>query len=75
MSLRTLLFLNLLTLSLALNQCSHAKKENQPPTESDQQRIDKEYRENVDKLHELTSGTKATLDATPVPKATPSPKK
>jgi hypothetical protein len=72
MPIRTILFLYVLTISLTLTQCSSAKKENQPPTDADQQQIEKEYQQNIDKLHDLTSGTKQTLDGKPVPKPTKS---
>lgn len=63
----------LLLISLALVACSSTKKESQPPTEVDQQRIEKEYQQSVDKLHELTSGTKDTLDGKAVPKTKKKP--
>ncbi len=73
MNIRATLLFCVLTISLTLTECSSAKKENRPPSEADQQRIEKECRENVDKLHELTSGTKQTLEGKSVPTPTKSP--
>ncbi|HET9281380.1 MAG TPA: hypothetical protein VFR24_05410 [Candidatus Angelobacter sp.] len=64
----------LLSLPLFMG-CNGEQKKDQPPTNADRQRIEKEYQQNLDKLHELTSGTKQTLDGKRVPKATPSSKK
>lgn len=58
-----------LLMLLLLFGCSSEKKENQPPSDADQQRIENEYRQGIDKLHELTSGTKQTLDGKSMPKA------
>jgi hypothetical protein len=68
-------FLAVLLFLPPLMGCNGEQKKDQPPTDADQQRIEKEYQQNLDKLHELTSGTKQTLDGKRAPKATPSPKK
>ena len=65
--------MTVLVSSLSLAGCNGEQKKNQPPTDADQQRIEKEYQQSLDKLRELTSGTKETLDGKPVPKVTPSP--
>ena len=65
--------MTVLVILLPLASCNGEQKKNQPPTDADQQRIEKEYQQNLDRLHELTSGTKETLDGKRVPKATPSP--
>jgi hypothetical protein len=77
MNFRTILTICFLLLSLTLMECSNGKKQDaQPPAQADQERIEKEYQQNLEKLRELTSGTKETLDGKPVPKATklPTPK-
>ena len=65
--------MTVLVILLPLVGCNGEQKKNQPPTDADQQRIEKEYQQTLDKLHELTSGTKETLDGKRVPKPTPSP--
>ncbi len=75
MHVRTILTICFFLLSLTLIQCSSAKKQDsQPPTQADQERIEREYQQNLEKFRELTSGTKETLDGKPVPKATKSPR-
>ena len=69
MKTKTVFSVGLFLLALTLSGCSSAKKESQPPTDADRQRIEKEYQQNIDKLHELTSGTKDTLDGKSAPKS------
>ena len=73
MKKNALWIMTVLVILLPLAGCNGEQKKNQPPTDADQQRIEKEYQQSLDKLHELTSGTKETLDGKRVPKATPSP--
>lgn len=75
MHFKTILTICFFLLSLTLIECSSGKKQqSQPPTQANQERIEKEYQQNLEKLRELTSGTKETLDGKPVPKATKSPR-
>ena len=69
MKTKNVLAVGLFLLSLTFSGCSRAKKQSQPPTDADQQRIEKEYQQSIDKLHELTSGTKDTLDGKSAPKS------
>lgn len=68
-------FVTVLVSLLLVMGCNREQKTNKPPTDAERQRIEREYQQNLDKLHELTSGTKETLDGKRVPKPTPSPKK
>lgn len=70
METRTVLLLCLLLTLMTFTECSsRAKRDNQPPTESDQQTVEKGYQQSLDKLRELTGGTKETLDGKTPPQS------